>query len=102
MKIDRVRIAELFDVDEGWVLELEEHQIIVPDETGGYDARALERLRVCCGLSTLGVNLAGLEVALDLLERWQDERRRVQRLLDRLERELERDLRRSGAAAPDE
>ncbi|MEC7521424.1 MAG: hypothetical protein VYE22_16215 [Myxococcota bacterium] len=100
MRIDRVELAKLFDVEEGWVLELERHEIIVPDARGGYDARALERLRVCCGLSQLGVNFAGLEVALDLLERWQGERRRLRALLAQLERELDEE--RSATTADEE
>lgn len=82
--IDRVRLCRLLEVEEAFVVELERSEIIRSRPDGTYDARAVERTRISCSLSALGVNPAGLEVALDLLERWQDERRRVRDLLEQL------------------
>ena len=81
-RIDRVRLARLLEVDEGFVMELEEREIIVPHPEGGYDGRAVERVRVRWSMQrSFGVNMPGLEIALELLERWQAERRRVHALL---------------------
>ena len=83
--LSRVQLAQLLEVDERFVVLLEEHEIVRSDRDGRYDAMSLERVRVCWTMHhSLGVNLAGLEVALDLLDRWQGERRRVHRLLREL------------------
>ena len=90
-RIDRVRLAKLLDVEEGFIAELEEHEIVVCDDEGLYDHRAVERVRVCWGMRrSFGVNAPGLEVAVELLERWLAERRRVHELLREL-RDLEDD-----------
>ena len=87
-RIGRVQLARLLEVEEGFIAELEEHEIIVCEVGGTFDRRSVERVRVCWSMRhTFGVNLAGLEVALDLLERWQGERRRVRELLEELRRE---------------
>ena len=53
------------------------------------DAVAIERIRVSWTMhESLGVNMAGLEVALNLLDRWQDERRQTRRLLSELRERL--------------
>ncbi len=58
-----------------FVASLESERIIVVHD-GVYEAATIERIRVCWGLhDDLGVNLAGLEVALHLLEQLDDERR---------------------------
>lgn len=80
----RIQIAELLELDEGFLLELERHEIVIPGPEQRYDARAIERVRVCWTMhDALGVNLAGLEVALHLLDRLERERREVRRLLER-------------------
>lgn len=85
MKLGRREVATLLDVDEGFLVELERQQILVPDPEGRYDRLAIERARLSWSMHhTLGVNLEGVEVALHLLERWSDERRRVRELLARL------------------
>lgn len=94
-RIGRSEVAELLGVDEGFLVELSRQEVVVPDRDGRYDVIAIEQVRVAWTMhESLGVNMAGLEVALGLLERWQDERRRVRRLLDELcarERERERE-----------
>ncbi len=87
--IDRPGLCRLLEVEEAFVVELERTEIIRTLPDGTYDARAIERTRISCSLDALGVNLAGLEVALDLLERWQGERRRVQELLEQLREDQE-------------
>ncbi len=89
-RIGRVQLARLLDVEEGFIAELEAHEIVVCHTDGQFDLRAVERVRFCWSMQrSFGVNLAGLEVALDLLERWQSERRRVHELLAELKRERE-------------
>ena len=83
-RIKRAELATLLDIDEEFVAELVAHEIVVCDEAECFDVVAVERVRVCWSMRGFGVNMAGLEVALDLLERWQDERRRVRELLAQL------------------
>ena len=83
-RFTRIQIAELLELDEGFLLELERHEIVRPGPEQRYDARAVERVRVCWSMhEDLGVNLAGLEVALHLLDQLEAERRRVRELLER-------------------
>lgn len=89
-RIDRRELVRLLDVEEDFVIELERHEILRQDPRGGYDRACLERVRVCWSMHhSLGVNMEGLEVALDLLERWQAERREMHRLLRELRDRLE-------------
>jgi len=91
-RISRVQIARLLELDEGFLVELEQHEIVRPDPEGLYDPVAVERIRVCWTMHhSLGVNMPGLEVALNLLERWQGERRQLRRLLTQLRDELGED-----------
>jgi len=84
-RFTRIQIAELLEIDEGFVIELERAEIIGPVEGDRFDAIAVERVRVAWSMyDCLGVNVPGLEVALHLLDRWQGERRRVLELLERL------------------
>lgn len=90
-RIGRGEVAELLEVSESFLLELERHELVVPDRQGHYDRVAVERVRICWSMHhSLGVNLEGVEVALNLLERWHDERRRTRELLARLRDELDR------------
>ncbi len=83
-RFTRIQIAEMLELDEGFLLELERHEIVRPGPEQRYDARAVERVRVCWSMhEDLGVNLAGLEVALHLLDQLEEERRRVRELLER-------------------
>ena len=87
-RIDRVQLARLLDVEEGFIVELEQREIVVRDADGRFDIRAVERVRVCWTMQrTFDVNMPGIEVVLDLLERWQSERRRVRELLAELKHE---------------
>lgn len=75
------RIAQLLTVPEGFVLELCEAGIVVIDTDELDFEHVVERVRVCWTLhDELGVNLAGIEVALHLLSIIDRDRRT---LLDR-------------------
>lgn len=89
-RISRERLMELLEVDEGFVLELEEHAIVATDPRGTYGHDEVERVRVCWTMyHQLGVNMPGLDVALQLLERWRREHESTRALLERLRAELE-------------
>jgi MerR family transcriptional regulator/heat shock protein HspR len=88
-RIARVEVAQLFALEERFLVELEEEAIVTPDRDGLYDASCVERVRVSCTLHReLGVNMAGVEVILELLERWRSDRERTRELLTRLRSEL--------------
>ena len=90
-RFTRIQIAQLLEIEEGFVVELERHELIVADPDERFDTRSIERVRVCWTMHDhLGVNIAGLEVAIHLLERWQDERRRVHALIEELQTERKR------------
>lgn len=83
-RFTRVQLAELLELDEAFLVELERHEIVVPGPDRRYDAVAVERVRICGSMHhSLGVNLAGLEVALHLLDRLEAERRHVRELIER-------------------
>ena len=102
--IDRIFEAQMFDettwldigdfcahlsVERGWVVELVDAGVLEPrgeaPEAWSFPASALPRARATSRLMhDLGVNLAGVAVILDLVE----ERRRLMRRLDELERLL--------------
>jgi hypothetical protein len=91
-RVTRIEVARLLEVEEGFLVELERHDILELDPQGGYDRVAIDRARLSWTMHhALGVNMAGLEVALDLLERWQGERRRVRELVAQLRDQLERE-----------
>ena len=69
----------------------EEEALVRPDPGGLYDSLCVERARVCCTLHReLGVNLAGVEIVLDVLDRWRAERQRNRELLAQLREALDR------------
>jgi hypothetical protein len=91
-RISRERLVEILDVDEGFVLELEEHAIVSADPRGTYGGVEIERVRVCWTMHhQLGVNMAGLDVALQLLDGWRRDRESTRALLEKLRAELDAD-----------
>jgi chaperone modulatory protein CbpM len=77
-------------VERGWVVELVDAGVIEPrgptPDAWSFPASALQRARATSRLMhDLGVNLAGVALILDLIE----ERRRLARRLEELERLLE-------------
>jgi hypothetical protein len=90
--ISRQQVQATLGVDQEFLLELEREEIIFGEEAGGYAASTVERIRVCQTIhDELGVNLAGLEVALNLLDTIQSERRQFQEALDWLKKNVPRE-----------
>jgi len=86
--IRREEVRILLQVEEDFLLSLEREEIICADVEGGYSPPMLERIRVCRDLHhDLGVNLAGLEIALRLLETIHAERSQFREVLEWLGRE---------------
>ena len=82
--LSRLEVAELLGCDEDFLLYLEREDVLEP-AAGGYSRPQVERLRVCWSLHhQLGVNAAGLSVALHLLDLLAEERAFRQALLERL------------------
>lgn len=74
-KITRRDVEVLLKVDEAFLIELERESIIRCDEEGCYEEESIERVRLCRTLhDELGVNLAGVDVILHLLETIRAER----------------------------
>ncbi|HWN21428.1 MAG TPA: helix-turn-helix transcriptional regulator [Gaiellaceae bacterium] len=86
--------AELVGMHQQTLRMYESKGLVQPQRTAGntrlYSEADLERLRVIQRLTTeLGLNLAGVEHVLRL----EDELRRMQARMDRLERELREEIR---------
>jgi hypothetical protein len=88
-RMARAELVEALGCDEAFVLRLEREALVVV-EGDIYEAFAIERARVCWNLHQMGVNEAGLEVALHLLETLYDERREHLRTVAWVRRHLRR------------
>jgi len=83
----RRQIAEVLEVDEGFVARLEQEHIVVVDTLGQdeFSSRMLERARVAHSLiEELEINLAGVAVIVRMREELASERARVDALLHAL------------------
>lgn len=87
--ISRVEVLRVLEVDDGFLLSLEQEQIVVGDTEGNFTPEMVERIRVCHSLHDLGVNLAGLEVALGLLDTIAAQRRQFREVLGWVRRQLD-------------
>lgn len=88
-KITRRDVELLLGIDSDFLIALEREEIVVCESEDCYTASMLERIRVCQTLhQELGVNFAGLEVALNLLDTIQSQRRQFQSALDWLQDQL--------------
>ena len=88
-RMTRREVQTLLDVTEGYLLELEREALIRCDDEGCYAESQLERVRLCRTLQDeLGINMAGVEVVLHLLERMDAERRQFREVLDWLRKSL--------------
>ena len=70
--------------------------LITPKRVGKnrlYSNRDIERLRQIQRLTKVGVNLAGVEMILDLLERMEEMQRQMDEMQDTMRREMEQRLR---------
>jgi signal transduction histidine kinase len=89
-RITRRDVIAVLDVNEDFLLELERESIVTTEGEGFYPEAELERIRLCRTLhDDLGVNFAGLEVALHLIEMIEKERGRFAEMLRSLSHELE-------------
>jgi MerR family transcriptional regulator/heat shock protein HspR len=88
-------VIEIFHIDEGFLTELEEEDIICPTCRKDPPAKLfspsdLENLRFAKNLvEDMGVNLAGVEVALRMRQGMLDMRRQFDAILDDLAQQLQ-------------
>ena len=86
----RKQVLELLEIDEGFLLQLEEEEIVCGDAPLGQPARyseqMLERARVAHNLvAVLEVNLPGAAIILRMRDEMAELRRRVEDLVAELE-----------------
>jgi MerR family transcriptional regulator/heat shock protein HspR len=86
-------VAERFDIHPQTLRLYEREGLLTPARSAGntrlYDERAIRRLETILTLTRdLGVNLAGVEVILNLKEQLASMQDEVDRLLDQVRREL--------------
>lgn len=88
-KLSRREIVTLLGVEEDFLVQLETEQIVHCDDDGCFSGLEAERVRLGWTMHhDLGVNLEGIDVALRLLDRLQEERRQYRAVLDRLKARL--------------
>lgn len=87
--ISRVELLRVLEVDDGFLVSLEQEQIVVGDPGGNFTPEMVERIRVCLSLYDLGVNLAGLDVALRLLDTIAAQRRQFREVLGWVRQQLD-------------
>ena len=78
----RVQILEILHIEEGFLVALEEEEIITQDalevDEAGYSDQMLERARVAANLMhDLDVNLPGVAIILRMREEMSKQRRRI-------------------------
>lgn len=88
-------IARRYSIHPQTLRMYEREGLIRPDRTEGntrlYSQETIERLEIVLTLTRdLGVNLAGVEVILNMKERLESLQQRADRLIDYLKREAER------------
>jgi hypothetical protein len=89
-RLTRSDVRRLLDVEEGFLLELEQESIIICDAEGCYPRQSLERIRLCYTLyEDLGLNMPVLEVALHLIDRLHAELDQFRQVLTWLKEQLE-------------
>jgi MerR family transcriptional regulator/heat shock protein HspR len=93
-------VAKLVDLHPQTLRRYEEKGLIRPARASGrrlYSLRDIERLRKINRLvNDLGVNLAGVEVILNMIERMEDLQKEMDRMQTELEMKIERLRRKSG------
>ncbi|MBC8418095.1 MAG: MerR family transcriptional regulator [Proteobacteria bacterium] len=91
-------VLESFQVEEGFLRNLEEEEIVCPvcregSSTGLFHANELEKLRVAKILmEDMGVNLSGVEVILQMRQNMIEMRRQFDAILEDLAREIQENL----------
>jgi hypothetical protein len=86
----RKQVLELLEIDEDFLVQLEEEEIVSGDASGGepgrYSEQMLERARVAHNLvAVLEVNLPGAAIILRMRDEISELRRRVEELVAELE-----------------
>jgi MerR family transcriptional regulator/heat shock protein HspR len=86
-------VAERFDIHPQTLRLYEREGLVTPARSAGntrlYDERSIRRLETILTLTRdLGVNLAGVEVILNMKERLEEMQLELDRLLDRARREM--------------
>lgn len=80
-------LVEIFEVTPGFVKRLERAELILPmveEDEIFYTERDVKKLLLAKDLREMGVNLAGIEVILDMSERMQTIRKEADETLHRL------------------
>ena len=85
----RKQIIQILEIDEGFLVSLEEEEVIAadaPEETSGeYSEKMLERARVADNLvHELDINLPGAAVIVRMREEMAELRHQVERFLEEL------------------
>jgi MerR family transcriptional regulator/heat shock protein HspR len=94
----RTEVMEIFEVEEGFLLDLEEEELLCPicrEEPPGkvFTARELDKLRLAKILmEEMGVNLPGVEVILRMRETMFRMRRQFDDILEDLARQIQERL----------
>ncbi len=86
----RKQVIELLEIDESFLVQLEEEEIVAGDPSaaapGCYSEQMLERARVAHNLvAVLEVNLPGAAIILRMRDEMAELRRRVEELVAELE-----------------
>ena len=93
-------VMEIFEVDEGFLSDLEEEELLCPVRWEGspakvFRAEELEKLKLVKALvEDMGVNLAGVEVIMRMRQMMFDMRRQFDEILDDLAQEFQGRLKR--------
>ena len=86
----RKQLIELLEIDDGFLVALEQEEVVVrdaPEGSGDFSEQMLERARVAHTLvRDLDVNLPGVAVIVRLREEVSGLRRRLEQLLEELRR----------------
>lgn len=94
----RTEVIEIFQMETGFLSELEEEEIVCPEELGDacekrFSEADLERLRLVKLLvQEMGVNLAGAGIILHMRQQMFDMRAQFDQILEDLARNIQRML----------
>ena len=97
-----VEVLEFCQIEENFLRQLEEEEIVCPTCNGGLSTRLfhtneLEKLRVAKILmEDMDINLSGVEVILQMRKSMIDMRRQFDAILEDIARQLQKSLKRNG------
>ena len=91
-RLTRPQLQSLLNVDEAFLVQLESESIVTCDTEGCYTEETIERVRLCQTIhDDLGVNMAGIEIILHLLDLIRAERAQFKEVLGWLKGRLEQE-----------